>query len=588
MKLAKVKLKGFRNFKKATINFNEKSLIIGANDVGKTNLIWALRLLLDKGLSEYDIEPKDSDFYAYEETSDFEILLKFEDVVEDCLVSKLKGKISDDDVLYIVYRAARNKDTMAKSYSILAGSSLETLEEIEERFYRKVLNIRYISSRRDLYNYINKEKNNLFYLAKQNREEKEIESDDKLYSEISADLKSVDEKIPKLSYIATATDNINAELEKLSIHHKKQKIVFDASSSNVDNFINNVSIASKNNDKSLLIGGDGRLNQIYLSLWAARNEIAEDNLQEVSIICIEEPEAHLHPHQQRKIAEYLSTTIKAQVIITTHSPQIACEYSPNSIIRLLEKGKGTKAASDGCTEIIDDAFSDFGYRLSIIPAEAFFADTVLLVEGPSEELFYKTLSKQLKIDLDRLNISVLMVDGVGFSTFIKILDSLEIEWVLRTDNDISKVPYKEEYRFAGVQRIIGFYRKSFKPEGATDKIIAANEKLLKGFKNSEPLQANIDAASNIAKQLEPFNLFLSKKDLENDLFDSPLKKELIAFFDDLDEEDIISKMQERKATFMYEFLKEKKSYLNVLEKNAISAPLLKCKKIIEDYQNEAN
>ena len=74
---------------------------------------------------------------------------------------------------------------------------------------------------------------------KQNREEKEIESDDKLYSEISADLRNVDEKIPKLSYIATATDNINAELEKLSIHHKKQKIVFDASSSNVDNFINN-------------------------------------------------------------------------------------------------------------------------------------------------------------------------------------------------------------------------------------------------------------------------------------------------------------------------------------------------------------
>jgi len=588
MKLSKVKLKGFRNFKKATINFNEKSLIIGANDVGKTNLIWALRLLLDKGLSEYDIEPKDSDFYAYEETNEFEILLKFEDVVEDCLVSKLKGKISDDDVLYIVYRATRNKVTMAKSYSILAGSSFETLEEIEERFYRKVLNIRYISSRRDLYNYINKEKNNLFHLAKQNREEKEIESDDKLYSEISADLKNVDEKIPKLSYIATATDNINAELEKLSIHHKKQKIVFDASSSNVDNFINNVSIASKNNDKSLLIGGDGRLNQIYLSLWAARNEIAEDNLQEVSIICIEEPEAHLHPHQQRKIAEYLSTTIKAQVIITTHSPQIACEYSPNSIIRLLEKGKGTKAASNGCNKIIDDAFSDFGYRLSIIPAEAFFADTVLLVEGPSEELFYKTLSAQLKIDLDRLNISVLMVDGVGFSTFIKILDSLEIEWVLRTDNDISKVPNKEEYRFAGVQRIIGFYRESFNPDEETDKIIAANEKQLKGFKNSIPLQANIDAASKISKQLESFNLFLSKKDLENDLFNSPLKKELIAFFNDLDEGEIISKMQDRKATFMYAFLREKKLVLNILEKNAISAPLLKCKQIIEEYQNEAN
>jgi AAA15 family ATPase/GTPase len=35
-----------------------KNLIIGANDVGKTNLLYAIRLLLDKSLSELDLEPK--------------------------------------------------------------------------------------------------------------------------------------------------------------------------------------------------------------------------------------------------------------------------------------------------------------------------------------------------------------------------------------------------------------------------------------------------------------------------------------------------------------------------------------------------
>jgi putative ATP-dependent endonuclease of OLD family len=585
MKLTEVKLEGFRNFKKAIIHFNGKTLIIGANDVGKTNLIWALRLLLDKGLSEYDIEPKDSDFYAYEDINSFEILLKFEEVTEDCVVSKLKGKISDDDILYLGYKAVRDKSTMAKSYTLLIGSSPSTLEPIEDRFYRKVLNLRYISSRRDFYNYINKEKNNLIQAAKQNRGTKEIKDDDKLYSEISTDLKKVDEKIPQLSYISTATNNINTELEKLSIHHKKHKIVFDASTSNIDNFINNVSIAAKTNDRSLLIGGDGKLNQIYLSLWAARNEISEENLMEVSIICIEEPEAHLHPHQQRKLAEYLSTTINAQVIITTHSPQIASEYSPNSIIRLLEKGSGTTAASDGCSEIINSAFNDFGYRMSIVPAEAFFADAVLLVEGPSEELFYKTLAKQLEIDLDRLNISVLMVDGVGFSTFIKILDSLEIEWVLRTDNDILKVPKKEEYRFAGVQRLISFYRQSFKPDTATDKIIKENEPLIAGFRQTIPEKANIDAALKIAAALEDFNLFLASKDLENDLFNSALKKTLVEFFTTLTEDEIVEKMQERKATFMYSFLKEKKATLKILKNSSIALPLVKCKATIEAYQN---
>jgi putative ATP-dependent endonuclease of OLD family len=459
MILASIKLQGFRNFKKAKINLAKKSLIIGSNDVGKTNLLWAIRLLLDRSLSDYDIEPKDTDFYAFDETNSFTIQLHFDDVTEDCVVSKLKGKIGDDNKLVLAYQAFRDKTTKVKTYKLFAGPTKDLLEEIEDRYYRKVLNVKYISSRRDLHNYINREKGYLFQIAKENREEDEVTQDEKLYSEIQSQLKNVDEKIPKLNFISSATNTINDELSKLSLHHTKQKIVFDVSSSNVDNFINSVSIASKSNEQSVLIGGDGRLNQIYLALWASRNELTKDSLKEVTIFCIEEPEAHLHPHQQRKLADYLNSSIKGQVLLTSHSPQIASEFSPNSLVRLFNKNGETKAASNGCSEIIDKAFKDFGYRLSIIPAEAFFSDVVFLVEGISEELFYKTLSTQLKVDLDRLNISILMVDGVGFSTFIKILNSLNIEWVLRTDNDIFKIPKKEEYRFAGIQRCISTRRK---------------------------------------------------------------------------------------------------------------------------------
>ncbi len=192
MKLSTVKLKGFRNFKDATINFEEKTLVIGANDVGKTNLLWAIRLLLDRRLNDFDIEPKDSDFYAFEETNSFEILLKFKNVVEDCVVSKLKGKISDNDELCLAYKAFRDKVTKAKSYILYAGISESKLEEIEDRYYRKVLNVQYISSRRDFHSYIDREKNHLFQLAKENREDKEIKEDDSLYGQIQGDLKNVD------------------------------------------------------------------------------------------------------------------------------------------------------------------------------------------------------------------------------------------------------------------------------------------------------------------------------------------------------------------------------------------------------------
>lgn len=588
MKLSTVKLEGFRNFKKAKINLNKKSLIIGANDVGKTNLLWAIRLLLDRGLNDYDIEPKDSDFYAFEETNEFGIRLYFEDVVEDCIVSKLKGKIGADNKLVLSYRAFRDKTTGSKTYKLFAGPNFKSLEEIEDRYYRKVLNVKYISSRRDFHNYINREKSYLFQIAKENRNEKESTDDDKLYSEIQTDLKSVDEKIPKLNYISTATNTINEELSKLSLHHNKQKIVFDASVSNADNFINNVSIASKSNNQSVLIGGDGRLNQIYLALWASRNELTQESIKEVTIFCIEEPEAHLHPHQQRKLADYLNQSIKGQVLLTSHSPQIASEFSPNSIVRLLNEKGATRAATDGCSEIIDTAFKDFGYRLSIIPAEAFFSDVVLLIEGPSEELFYKTLSKQLGIDLDRLNISVLMVDGIGFETFIRILNSLEIEWVLRTDNDIFKVPHKEEYRFAGVQRCIGLCQKFFGKDGATEKILNENENNLKGFVTKIPEAKNIKSATIVIKDLERYKMFLSKIDLENDLLNTLLKEDLKKHFSGLGEAEIIEAMQKRKASFMYDFLRENKKSLAKLGDDPIAKPLLNCKSIIEKIQNETD
>lgn len=588
MILSTVKLKGYRNFKDSTINFEEKTLVIGANDIGKTNLLWAIRLLLDRQLNDFDLEPKDSDFYAFKETNSFEIILQFKDVIEDCVVSRLKGKISDNDEFCLAYKAYRDKNTKAKTYFLYAGISESNLEEIEDRYYRKVLNIQYISSRRDFHSYINREKNHLFQLAKENREDSEIIEDDSLYGQIQGDLKNVDDKIPKLNFIASATKSINDELANLSLHHKKQNIVFDTNASNIDSFIKNVSIASNNNGENVKVGGDGRLNQIYLALWASRNELKEDKIEEVTLVCIEEPEAHLHPHQQRKLAEYLNSTIKGQVLITSHSPQITCEFTPNSIVRLFAQDNSTLAASDGCSKIIEDAFEDFGYRLSIIPAEAFFADVVLLIEGPSEEMFYKTLAKQLSIDLDRLNISILMVDGVGFKTFIRILDSLDIDWVLRTDNDIFKIPKKIEYRFAGVERCIDFYRSFCDPDEDTDKILKENEALIRGFETKIPPKVSFEASNNIIMELEDYDLFISQGDLEKDLINSPIKDVLSEFFGNKDPNEVIEAMQKRKASFMYDFLKTKKNELIKLADDPISSPLKRCVELAEEIHNEAN
>lgn len=578
MLIKQLKLNGFRNFKSAVINVNEKTLIIGANDIGKSNMLHAMRILLDRSFSDLDIEPRDSDFYVHEETSELSIIIKFEGVKEDCVVSKLKGYISDNGELFLAYKAWKTN----KEYKFYAGHSENALEEIQERYYRKVLHLKYIGSNRDLYTYIKKEKRNLLKEAKNKRNEGEVVADDAKITQIQGNLNNANENIAGLSYISRATESINTELKELSFHHTGQEVVFDVGGSDVNSFVENLHLSSKVNNRNLLIGGDGRNNQIFLALWAARNEIQEENPLEVVFYCIEEPEAHLHPHQQRKLSEYLVKTLKGQVFITSHSPQIASEFSPNSIVRLLSKDKQTQAASYGCSEIIEKSIQEFGYRLNIISSESFFANVVLLVEGPSEIIFYKLLARSSGIDLDRLNISILMADGIGFSTFTKVLSALEIKWVIRTDNDIFKIPKKNEYRLAGVERLIDIYNSSCIKSPATDKIIAAEKANLRGFSTSTPPAQSIESAKKISDALMNNNLFLSNIDLENDLLNQGLFDSIKEFLEIDDKHEMLTAMQKRKATFMFEYV-SKKNDLSKLSNSDLLKPLTVCKNLAEIF-----
>ena len=224
MILADITLKGFRNYKDAHIKLEKNTLIIGANDVGKTNLIWAMRLLLDRSLSDYDIEPRSSDFYVLEETNSFVILLHFTDITEECVLSKLRGKISDANEMYMSYNASRDPNTGKISYTIKAGASVELLSDIEAHYYRKYLNIKYISCRRDLYAFISKERNFLFQNAKESRSTQEEEEDNTLLQEIKTKLQEANNLIPTLHYISKATNSINSELKEMSIYNNNQDV----------------------------------------------------------------------------------------------------------------------------------------------------------------------------------------------------------------------------------------------------------------------------------------------------------------------------------------------------------------------------
>src|SRR5699024_7814825 len=146
----------------------------GANDVGKTNLIYALRILFDKKISENDLELFDSDYCIYSSNKEISIEVHLENVVEDCLVSIFKGLIHEDKTIIKFVKEKGNP------YTIYCGFNDETMTAFDNRFYIRYLFMECVDTKRDLNKFMKKERNTLLDNAKRSRKQDEVCIDENL------------------------------------------------------------------------------------------------------------------------------------------------------------------------------------------------------------------------------------------------------------------------------------------------------------------------------------------------------------------------------------------------------------------------
>ncbi|AYN93433.1 DUF2813 domain-containing protein [Pseudomonas sp. LTJR-52] len=571
MEISKVKLVGYRNYLNTEIKFQSKTLIIGANDCGKTNLIYALRLLLDKSLSENDIEPRETDFNINrngEQANEIIIDIHFKEINEDAVISTLKGSISNEKTCVIRYKAERSN----LQYQIYCGPTDYQLSPLNGRYYLKYLYLKYVKSRRDLEKFVLSEKKQLLKLAQETRTTEQEIHDAKILRKIEKGLTNINQRVRKLNYVTNATSAVNEELLKLSHDLTEYAVHLDSGAIETQQFIDSLKLSASTSGAKISLGGDGRNNQILMALWKAKSQREFDPDSEVVFYCIEEPEAHLHPHQQRKLADYLIKDLPGQTLITSHSPQITARYSPDSIIHIKHSSIGSIAASGGCSKCISIEWDNLGYRMSILPAEAFFAKAVLLVEGPSELLFYTELARALNIDLDYYNISILSVDGVQFEVYTRILEAMEIPWVMRTDNDISNITYQknELKQLAGINRCLKICKLDPLEHQSLETTVL------------DIIKTGIWEATS--KKINPLGVYLAYVDLETDI-SYELEKQLLLFSKKTKIEDAINYLQKQKAIRMRSFLAEHSKSLAELKNGYLAEPLLHC---IEKAKSESN
>lgn len=151
---------------------------------------------------------------------------------------------------------------------------------------------------------------------------------------------------------------------------------------------------------------------------------------ENALVLIDEPELHLHPALQKKYFELLKKARKKrnlQIILSTHSPVFIDEETIKSTFRFYKKDDDTKiiipeikknSKKDDDTNIkeIKELFQILTYTNS---ARIFFANRVVLVEGASDEYFFKFFYDNYFLKHHNTNESVEIIHITGKKQFEK-------------------------------------------------------------------------------------------------------------------------------------------------------------------------
>lgn len=141
------------------------------------------------------------------------------------------------------------------------------------------------------------------------------------------------------------------------------------------------------------------LKTILLTLLQAEAIKRLKNHGSHTTICIEEPENNLHPHQLRRLLDYLVGLSRngTNVILTTHSP-VPLDYLLDqraSVINVFRQGDHTRTSPVSSYPAHRDVIHEIGVR----PSDLLQAKGIVWVEGPSDRVYVRKWIELLDKDL---------------------------------------------------------------------------------------------------------------------------------------------------------------------------------------------
>lgn len=167
----------------------------------------------------------------------------------------------------------------------------------------------------------------------------------------------------------------------------------------------------------------------------AQAQAAEQNRHQAPIVALEEPEAHLHPSAVRALWTLIEQ-MPGQVIVSTHSGELASEVPIQSVRRLSRRGNGVTAHRLAARALEDRDQEKFDFHVRYSRGEILLASSWLMVEGESEVVFLSEVARFLDINLARNGVRIVPHRVCGLGTFLRAANELGIGWCVLADEDL--------------------------------------------------------------------------------------------------------------------------------------------------------
>ena len=441
-RLTQLTIENFRSVGETpiTIDFPDRQplILIGENNAGKSNIIRALELMFTEFHPKYK-KLDDYDHYQRDTNNGINI---------EAVISGLQGKVKNYGTPYGVngfrFRAKKGVENDFVAVQTEDGNENKYVSNA----LREELLCVVVSSEQNLsYQLSYTSKFTLLSKVTKSFHDKLNESTERVdrLKDLFENIKSTFLEVEEFGAFNTNMSSIAGQMLSNMTH----ALAFDFAAYDPSNYFKTLKVHPTEGGETRAYEELGTGQQQILALSFA-HAYAKSFLGQGLIFVIDEPEAHLHPLAQKWLAKKMFQMAKdgLQIVLTTHSPFfINLEFLDS--INLIKKNEQTETfnisarslaqhcTQSGATNATEETIIPF-YSAHSTPniLNGFFANKIVLVEGPTEEFTLPIYLESVGFDSLELGIAIISVNGKGnLAKWKRFYSAYEIPTFVCFDND---------------------------------------------------------------------------------------------------------------------------------------------------------